>query len=95
MDNNDRIRLAIKDILLTGNDIDSKVNSILQLAPLVQNRGIVVGWLEARVKQPKPNQYIDVMLNDRTILHERLYNEELNLRMRQENLLWKPHYIEE
>lgn len=95
MDNKDRIRLAVESVLCGGFPLETKVQQILHLFEVNSPSGVIVGWLEAKVRKPKQNQYVDIMLNDKTILFERLYDEQLDLRMRREDLLWRPHFAGE
>ncbi len=96
MNNEERLRIAIGDVLTSGVGHDTKVDQLLKLVDLGNNNdAIVIGWLEARVKAPDRNQYVDVRHNDGTIAFEVLNDSALDLKMRRDNLLWRPTYKED
>jgi len=92
MDKLTQLRHAINDVLISGVPLETKIEQLIFVMSQHQNcfNGIIIGWLDVRVKAPDINQYIDIKYGNGTQVFERLCTDSLLKIMRQKNAQWKP-----
>lgn len=89
----DQLKSAINDVLILGVSNETKVESIIHLFKIHQNSfnsGVIIGWLDVRVRTPDVNMYIDIKKPDGTLVFERLATELLIRDMKEKNAMWRP-----
>ncbi len=87
---NDDLRHQVINILIGGGDTHAKADLIMKLFEQFSPSGIVVGWLQVRVKAPKVNEYINIKYKDGTEAFERLLTRDLLIELRQKDAFWQP-----
>lgn len=95
MKNKDELRSAINTVLISGVDLDTKIEQIIHAINHHPNceDPVIIGWIDIHLRKPDYNEYIDIRYNDGTIVYERLFTDELKFKLIQKNALWKPTFI--